>query len=48
MSEEDLRGDCYLCPYYDAFTNYCSYYWITLNGQAYEPTCNNEERIINK
>lgn len=43
---KDLRGACHLCSYYDGVINYCSYYKIVLNGQAFEPTCVNEERII--
>lgn len=43
---KNLRGACYLCPYYDGFINYCSYYKIVLNGHTFELTCANEERII--
>lgn len=43
---KDLRGVCHLCPYYDDFRNFCEFYKIFLNGQAFEPTCNNIERII--
>lgn len=45
---KDLRGACYLCPYYNDFINYCRYYHIVLNGQIFEPTCFNKERIIEK
>lgn len=43
---KDLRGTCHLCPYYNSFYNCCSFYKIFLNGQGFEPTCNNIERII--
>ena len=42
---KDLRGFCHLSQYYDGFQNYCSYYNIVLNGQEFEPTCNNKELI---
>lgn len=44
--KKDLRGACHSCPYYDGFYNYCAFYKISLNGQGFEPTCNNIERII--
>ena len=43
---KDLRGACHICPYYDDFRNFCAFYKIFLNGQGFEPTCNNVERII--
>ena len=43
---KDLRGACHLCPYYVDFHNFCAFYKIFLNGQGFEPTCNNIERII--
>ena len=43
---KDLRGACCLCLYYDGFRNFCAFYNIFLNGQGFEPTCNNTERII--
>lgn len=42
---KDLRGNCWLCEHYDSFANSCNYYNIVLNGQAFEPTCNNKELI---
>lgn len=43
---KDLRGACHLCPYYVDSRNFCAFYTIFLNGQGFEPTCNNIERII--
>ena len=38
-----MKGDCFKCSCYDSFQNYCDYYKIMLNGNGYEPTCNNSE-----
>lgn len=43
---KDLRGACHLCPYYYDYHNFCAFYNIFLNGQGFETTCNNIERII--
>ncbi len=44
--KKDLRGACCLCPHYDDFQGYCAFYKIFLNGQGFEQTCNNPERIV--
>lgn len=36
-------GQCWACPYYQAYGNYCDYYKMELNGNGYEPTCRNVE-----
>lgn len=41
--KEVQQGQCYNCPYYLNYTNFCSYYNIVLNDNGVEPTCNNPE-----
>ena len=38
-----VAGDCYECPYYDKWRNYCIYYTMELIGNGYEQTCRNQE-----
>ena len=45
LAMKDLRGNCWLCEHYDSFANFCSYYGIVLNGQTFEPTCDNKNLI---
>lgn len=50
MNTEDRRteqGQCWACPYYQDYGNYCDYYNIVLNGNGYEPTCRNKELKTN-
>ena len=35
------NGDCVHCPHYFGYSNYCDYYKMVLNGNGYEPTCQN-------
>lgn len=42
---KDLRGVCWLCPYYSNFQGYCGYYHIYLANPDFEPTCNNLDRL---
>ena len=42
---KDLRGVCWLCPYYSNFQGYCGYYHIHLANPDFEPTCNNLDRL---
>ena len=39
------NGDCWDCPHYDRWSEYCDIYHIVIKGQGFEPTCNYSEEI---
>ena len=43
---KDLRGQCWSCPYYIGYQNFCTFYNIELAAEGFEATCNNQQRII--
>lgn len=37
------NGDCWNCPHFDRFSEYCDIYKMNFYGQGCEPTCNYSE-----
>jgi len=39
------NGNCWDCPHYDRWSEYCNIYKMNFYCQGFEPTCNYSEEI---
>ena len=47
-TQEITQGECFKCPYWESYYNFCAYYKLFINGQGVEPTCRCPEFKTNR